>query len=50
MGTNVAFFPVVKGSKDASTVMTFKVPFLGALVGLRLNKHKMFGKIEPIFK
>jgi hypothetical protein len=52
MGVNVAYFPIVKGDKTCSTVMKFKVPFPGALIGLRLKKpHKLFGKIAaPNFK
>ncbi|MEE2887317.1 MAG: hypothetical protein VX951_07780 [Planctomycetota bacterium] len=50
MGVEVGYFPVVKGDRDASTVLTFKSPIAGGLVGLRLKKHKMFGKIGSVFK
>jgi hypothetical protein len=50
MGVEVGYFPVVKGDRAASTTLTFKSPIAGGLVGLRLKKHKMFGKIAPIFK
>jgi hypothetical protein len=51
MGVNVAYFPIVKGDRTCSTVLKFKMPYPGALIGLRLKKHKMFGKIMvPNFK
>ncbi len=51
MGVNVAYFPIVKGDKTCSTVLKFEMPYPGALIGLRLKKHKMFGKIVvPNFK
>ena len=48
MGSNVAYFPIVKGDKTGSTVLKFKVPYTGALIGLRMKKHKMFGKIGSL--
>lgn len=51
MGVEVGYFPIVKGDKAASTVLKFKSPVAGGVVGLRMpKKHKMFGKIEPVFK
>ena len=50
MGVEVGYFPVVKGDRSASTVLKFKSPIAGGLVGLRLKKHKMFGKIGSVFK
>ncbi|MCA8955200.1 MAG: hypothetical protein KDC87_03950 [Planctomycetes bacterium] len=50
MGIEVGYFPVVKGSAEGSTRLKFKSPITGGLVGLRVKKHKMFGKIDPVFK
>lgn len=50
MGVNVAYFPVVKGDKEGSTILEVKLPFSGALIGLRVKKNKLFGKIEATYK
>jgi hypothetical protein len=48
LGIEVGFFPVVKGSQD-ETKLTAKLPGKG-FVGLRQKKHKLFGKLDPVFK
>ena len=50
LGAEVAFFPVVKGDTAGNTVLKFKLPYEGALIGLRSKKNKLFGKIDPILK
>ena len=50
LGAEVAFFPVVKDSRDGTTVLRFKLPYKGALIGIRAKKSKLFGKIDPILK
>jgi hypothetical protein len=49
MGIEVGFFPVVKGSQEGETKLTAKLPGKG-FVGLRQKKHKLFGKLDPLFK
>ena len=50
LSTNVGFFPVLKGDKEMSTTFKGKVPFTGALIGLRVKKNKLFGKITSDWK
>lgn len=48
--SEIGYYPVVKGVQEGSTVFRGKLPFKGAFVGLRQRKHRLFGKIEPIWK
>ena len=48
LGALAAYYPVVEGD-DAFTTMTVELPE-GWKVGLRQDKNKLFGKLEPIFK
>ena len=48
LGTEVGFFPVAKGEK--STALRLKPPFPNAWIALASAKHKLFGKLEPVWK
>lgn len=49
LGSHVGFYPVVKGDAEGSLELEVSVP-RGQLLGLRQNKNKLFGKLEPVWK
>lgn len=50
LGIEVGFFPVVKGAEKEHTRLLMDLPIKGGVVGLQDRKHKLFGKIEPVWK
>jgi hypothetical protein len=50
LGLEAALFPVVKGEKDGATTFKAKLPAAGMVVGLLQKKHRLFGKLDPIWK
>ncbi|MCA8943187.1 MAG: hypothetical protein KDB80_11560, partial [Planctomycetes bacterium] len=47
LGYELAYYPLVKGEK--TTVFEGFVDD-GSLIGLKEDKNKLFGKLQPIFK
>lgn len=50
LGTEVGFFPVAKTGSAFSEKLKFKSPGAGTFYAVTTSKHKLFGKLEPVWK
>ena len=49
VGADLLFFCLPKGELEGKFELKVKIP-KGSYVGLRQNKHKLFGKLGPVWK
>jgi hypothetical protein len=47
---DVGFFPIVKGEKEPTTVLTVPLAGKDLLIALVQRQHKLFGKLDPVWK